>query len=193
MRGLFFMTIPHCGDQTIDIRGVEFIPTSMPYLWTDDSNTTQILRLWPHRSLPRRGFAAMILMAFTLGTIPLYGLLGTVVLWGILPFILAVVGALWWGLEKSYRDGDILEVLSLRPDNMLELHHRAADGTEYLWECNAYWARTEMHVSGGPVPFYVTLTGNGRAAEIGRFLSEDERKALFDELTRKLDKLRNRA
>lgn len=133
----------------------------------------------------------MILMAFLLGTVPLYGLLGTVFLWGLLPFILAVVGALWWGLERSYRDGDILEELTVQPGNMLRLHHRAADGSEYQWDCNTYWARTEMHVSGGPVPFYVTLTGNGRTAEIGRFLSEDERKALFDELTRKLDQLRN--
>lgn len=165
----------------------------MPYVWTSPPASTEILRLWPHRSLPRRGFAAMILMAFVLGTIPLYGLLGTVLLWGILPFILAVVGALWWGLEKSYRDGDILETLTLRPDNILELRHIAANGTEYQWDCNAYWARAEMHVSGGPVPFYVTMTGNGRIAEIGRFLSEDERKELFVELTRTLDDLRNRA
>lgn len=165
----------------------------MPYLWNTPQEASEILRLWPHRSLPRRGFAAMILMAFLLGTIPLYGLLGTVLLWGILPFILAVVGALWWGLEKSYRDGDILETLTLRPNNILELRHMAANGAEYQWDCNAYWARAEMHVSGGPVPFYVTMTGNGRVAEIGRFLSEDERKELFVELTRTLDDLRNRA
>ncbi|PSL18961.1 putative membrane protein [Shimia abyssi] len=124
----------------------------------------------------------MVLMAFTLGTIPLYGLLGTVLLWGILPFILIVVGGLWWGLERSYRDGDILEELSLS-DDILTLRHRPPKGDPKTWECNIYWARVEMHVTGGPVPHYVTLSGNGRTVEIGSFLSEDERKSLYGELT----------
>jgi uncharacterized membrane protein len=36
------------------------------------------------------------------------------------------------------------------------------------------------------VPFYVTLTGNGRTVEIGAFLSEEERKDLFNELSEAL-------
>lgn len=153
----------------------------MPHRWSDTPNTP-VLTLWPHRSLPRRGFAAMVLFAFTMGTIPLYGLLGTVFLWGILPFILIMVAALWWGLERSYRDGDILEELTLT-DDTLTLSHRPAKGETQTWDCNAYWARAEMHVTGGPVPHYVTLSGNGRIVEIGSFLSEDERKQLFSELT----------
>ncbi|MGR1580434.1 DUF2244 domain-containing protein [Thalassobius sp. S69A] len=162
----------------------------MPYTWSDDSKTAPLLRLWPHRSLPRRGFAAMILLAFTLGTIPLYGLIGTVALWGILPFILIMVGALWWGLERSYRDADILEELSLRGD-MLHLTHSPVRGAPLEWECNVYWTRVEMHVHGGPVPYYLTLAGNGRTVEIGSFLSEDERKSLYDELIRNLDAWRS--
>ncbi len=167
----------------------------MPYQWTDvqtSSGQARQLTLWPHRSLPRRGFAAMILMAFVLGTVPLYGLLGTVFLWGILPFILTVVGALWWGLERSYRDGDILETLTIRPGAVVELLHKPARGDIQSWDCNTYWARAELHASGGPVPFYVTLTGNNRTVEIGSFLSEDERKTLFDELVHALDSARNK-
>lgn len=152
----------------------------MPHHWTKDQPT--VLTLWPHRSLPRRGFAAIILMAFGLGTIPLYGLLGTVFLWGILPFILLMVGALWYGLERSYKDGDILEELRLKGSDLV-LSHRPARGETKTWAANVYWIRAEMHVSGGPVPNYVTLTGNGRKVEIGSFLSEDERKILFVELT----------
>ena len=154
----------------------------MPYHWVDAPQSDEpVLTLRPHRSLPRRGFAAMILFAFTMGTIPLYGLLGTVFLWAILPFVLVMVGALWWGLERSYRDGDILEELKRKGD-MLELTHRPARGETKTWECNAYWVRAEMHRKGGPVDHYITLTGNGRVVEIGRFLSEDERKQLFPEL-----------
>ena len=39
-----------------------------------------------------------------------------------------------------------------------------------------------MHQQGGPVPWYVTLTGNGRTVEIGAFLSEYERRVLYGEL-----------
>jgi len=154
----------------------------MPHTWTPNApDTKTVLTLWPYRSLPRKGFAAMILMAFLFGTVPLFGFLGTVVLWGLLPFIMLMVAALWWGLERSYRDGDILEELRLEGD-MLVLTHRPARGQTQTWECNIYWARPEMHVQGGPVPHYVTLSGNGRTVEIGRFLSEDERKALYTEL-----------
>jgi uncharacterized membrane protein len=141
-----------------------------------------VLTLWPHRSLPRRGFAAMILFAFTMGTIPLYGLLGTVFFWTLLPFILLMVAALWWGLSRSYRDGETREDLRLT-ENTLHLSHTPAHGKTSHWDSNVYWVRVDMHVAGGPVPHYVTLTGNGRTVEIGAFLSEDERKLLFSELT----------
>ena len=155
----------------------------MPHTWTPNApDTNVVLTLWPYRSLPRKGFAAMVLMAFLLGTVPLYGLLGTVFLWGLLPFIMLMVAALWWGLERSYKDGDILEELR-RDGDMLTLTHRPARGETRSWECNIYWARPEMHVHGGPVPHYVTLSGNGRTVEIGSFLSEDERKALYGELS----------
>ncbi|SMP25757.1 DUF2244 domain-containing protein [Shimia sagamensis] len=154
----------------------------MPYRWTKPRSPDQpVLTLWPHRSLPRRGFAAMILFAFIMGTLPLYGLLGSVALWGILPFTLIMVGGLWWGLERSYKDGEILEELSLQGD-ILHLRHVPARGAAQEWACNVYWVRVELHAHGGPVADYVTLSGNGRSVEIGSFLSEEERKQLYADL-----------
>ena len=51
------------------------------------------------------------------------------------------------------------------------------------WESNTYWVKVSLHEQGGPVPYYVTLKGGGREVEIGAFLSEDERKALFSDLS----------
>jgi len=153
----------------------------MPYSWTNSDDHSQSLKLWPHRSLPRRGMAAVVLGTFTMITIPLYPLLGTKVLWGLLPFLMAAVAAIWWGLERSYRDGNILEELTLDPRN-IHLTRTNPKGDRQEWDCNSYWAKAELHPLGGPVPNYVTLSGNGRTVEIGAFLSEDERKDLFNDL-----------
>lgn len=157
----------------------------MPYEWTASSEptgTVRHLRLWPHRSLPRRGFAAFILGTFTLITIPLYPLLGTIVLWGLLPFLLLAVAGLWWGLERSYRDGTLNEELTIDAEQV-HLTRTDPKGATKEWECQSYWAKATMHEKGGPVPYYVTLSGKGREVEIGAFLSEDERKVLYGELS----------
>jgi len=160
----------------------------MPYTWTDTSQDHQELRLWPHQSLPANGFAATILGIFTLSTIPLYGLLGTVALWGILPFMLLALGAMWYALRRNERDLQILEVLTLTTDTLhLTRQTRTSDPLE--WQCNPYWTKVNMHHKGGPVPHYVTLSGSGREVEIGAFLSEDERKALYGELSDKLRRI----
>ena len=99
----------------------------MPYAWTHDSGAAPAahLRLWPHRSLPRKGFAAFILATFAMITIPLYPLLGTVVLWGLLPFLLLAVAGLWWGLERSYRDARMSEELHIDSANVHLLRNQS--------------------------------------------------------------------
>jgi len=154
----------------------------MPYEW---SESRRHLTLWPHRSLPRRGFAVVIALFFGLAMVPLIGVLGTVLLWGLLPFGLAALAALWFGLRLSYRSGEVVETLSITPDETV-LMRRNPDGSEQGWACNTYWARAEIHETGGPVPWYVTLNGNGRRVEIGAFLSEPERRALYGELASEL-------
>jgi len=159
----------------------------MPYEWSD---SRRHLTLWPHRSLPRRGFAVVIGLFFLLAMIPLFAMLGTALLWGLLPFGLAALAALWFGLRLSYRSGEVLETLSITPDATV-LQRRNPDGSQQAWECNTYWARAEIHEKGGPVPWYVTLTGNGRRVEIGAFLSEEERRALYGELASELKENRS--
>lgn len=153
----------------------------MPYEWTQDT-TEKRLTLWPYRSLPRRGFVAFVLATFFMILLPLIGLLGTILLWGLLPFLLLAVGAIWWGLERSYKDGEICEELCLN-DTRASLTRTNPNGAVQSWETNPYWAKINLHPKGGPVPYYVTLSGSGREVEIGAFLSEDERKAMFAELS----------
>ncbi|CUJ92072.1 hypothetical protein RUE5091_01176 [Ruegeria denitrificans] len=157
----------------------------MPYRWKKTSETEQELRLWPHNSLPPRGAMIMILSVFLFGLIPLLAVLGSVILWGLLPFLLLTVLGLWLAIQTNYRARSVFEILTLTGTRAHLVHHDPRNGQQE-WTCNRYWARPEMHKRGGPVPNYVTLTGDGREVEIGAFLSEDERIALYDDLIQKL-------
>lgn len=156
----------------------------MPYEWmpTETQGGPKAeLHLWPFRSLPRRGFVWVMGMGFALMLIPLLALLGSATLWWLLPFALGAMGALWFFIEKSYKDGEILEELLIWSDRMTLTRH-GPRGALREWEANPYWVTVHLHKKGGPVPNYVTLKGDGREVEIGAFLSEKERPELFEEL-----------
>lgn len=155
----------------------------MPYDWIQkqQSPDSRIIELWPHNSLPPNGFAGFILATFTLITLPLYGLIGTAVFWALLPFLMVTLGMIWVALRRSYFNRQILERLTLDSEEIELVRHNPSGATQ-SWSCNGYWAKVQLHPKGGPVPNYVTLSGNGREVEIGAFLSEEERKALYDDL-----------
>jgi len=161
----------------------------MPYHWLPPTDGTQRLHLWPYRSLPRRGMVWFIGGTAALIAVPLVGLLGSPVLWGLLPFLLAAIAGIWWALERSFRDGEILEEMTLTPGRITLTRH-GPRGARQEWEANPHWVKPQLRPTGGPVPHYLTLTGGPRVVELGAFLTEDERKALHGELRARLSALR---
>lgn len=167
----------------------------MPYRWHDpapEPGTTAPLarlHLQPFRSLPQTGFVWFIGATAALLAIPLVGLIGSPVLWGLLPFLLAALWAIWHALQRSYRDGEITEELTLWPDRVT-LTRDGPRGQRRTWEANPHWVRVTLHETGGPVPNYLTLSGAGRKVELGAFLSEEERIALRPELVHALARIR---
>ena len=158
----------------------------MPYQWTDTvPKGTARLELKPHRSLPLRGFVVFIALTATMFLMPLLGLVGTALLWGILPFALLAIGGVWWAITRNYRDGTLTEVLTLGSDRA-ELVRRAPDGQEQQWQANPYWVTVQLYPTGGPVPDYLTLKGDGREVELGAFLTAQERRALAPEIEARL-------
>ena len=165
----------------------------MPYEWVkridgapEKSGASSLgvraeLHAWPYRSLPRKGFVLFIAVTATMLAIPLVAVLGSVILWGLLPFMAAAVAGIWWGLSRSYRDGELMEILTLTGDE-IEIVRRAPDGTEKRWSANPYWVSVQLYPKGGRVPSYLTLKGEGREVELGAFLSEEERQALAEEV-----------
>lgn len=141
------------------------------------------LHLWPHRSLPKRGFVAFIGITFALVLVPLGAVIGTPILWGLLPFVLGTLALTWGLLAKSYRDGEILEEFELWSDRV-SLTRTPRRGPVQRWDANPYWTEVRIYPDGGPVPQYLTLKGGGREVEIGAFLSPEEREALHPVIQR---------
>ena len=164
----------------------------MPYEWTQPTDAPNPplhqLSLWPYRSLPRRGFVWFIGLTVALISIPLLALLGTKYLWFMLPFLAAAVGAVWYFIERSYKDGMILETLAIWPDRM-ELTRQNPRGKPQQWSANPYWVTVHMHLNDGPVENYITMRGGEREVELGAFLSAQEREILLTELQTVLAKL----
>ena len=156
----------------------------MPYRWiAQHSNTSEmrILELWPHNSLSKLGFSGFIMITFCLILIPLLSLAGTALFWGLLPFMMMALWGIWFALQKSYKRNQVLEKLQFGA-TQLELTRTNASGKVQSWKCEGYWSCAHLYPKEGPVPNYVTLSGNGREVEIGAFLSQDERKSLYAEL-----------
>ncbi len=140
------------------------------------------LRLSPHRSLGERGFAGFIGATFVLLLVPLIAVIGTVVLWVLLPFLMTALAMVWIALRTSFaRQAALWETLSLSA-NRVVLERHDANGDVRCWEANPHWVKVTLHPDGGPVENYVTLKGGGREVEIGAFLSPGERLALYEEI-----------
>ncbi len=143
--------------------------------------------LWPHRSLSPRGFVWFIGATAALLFLPLLTQLGRTALWALLPFLMGAVAAIWTALRRSYRTES--EELSLSPQEIRITRHRPGK-QDQVWSANPYWVRPALHPTGGPVPDYLTLTGNGRTVELGAFLTREERRELFALLKTRLSEAR---
>ena len=161
----------------------------MPYQWTTRPDGAEELMLWPHRSLPRRGFVWFVAGTAAFAALPMLAVLGTAVLWGLLPFVVVTIGGLYWALGRSYHSAKLHEVLRLWPDR-LELQRTEADGRTRDWQAQPYWVHVTLHPKGGPVPDYLTLGGAGREVELGAFLTPEERADLARALDRRLAALK---
>ncbi len=141
--------------------------------------------LRPHKSLTPEGFVWVVGLTASLLTLPVLAVFGTPVLWGLLPFVVAAVWALWWGLKRSWRDRDLHEELLLWEDHVT-LTHIAPRRKPLVWEANPYWVQVRLKPEGGKVTDYVTLKGAGREVEIGAFLAPSERREIYKVLSREM-------
>ena len=164
----------------------------MPYEWKDtapdDTGAVSYqLRLWPYQSLPPKGFVWFIGLTAGFMALPVVAMLGTAVLWGLLPFVLLVIGGVWYAIQHSFRRGQTAEELLLNR-RTAQVIRRDPGGGLREWTTNSYWLRPILRR--GPVESYLTLTDGKREIELGTFLTPQERRHLHDDLLRRLANLR---
>ncbi|MEJ6397869.1 DUF2244 domain-containing protein [Yoonia sp. 208BN28-4] len=156
----------------------------MPYEWSPapphDTPDWQ-LSLWPYRSLLRKDFVIFMGATVALIALPLLAVIGSPVLWGLLPFFALALWGVWFALGVSYKRGEVLEELTVTADTAHLTRHNPK-GPAQEWEANRYWVTVHLHPKDGPVENYITLRGGDREVELGRFLDAAERLALYDEL-----------
>jgi uncharacterized membrane protein len=142
------------------------------------------LTLWPNRSLTRNGGTWLLGLAAAGLAMPLFGLAGTSAAWGMLPFPLLALAALFWALRRNQLDGRLSEELKVWPD-LITVVRREPGGGVRRWHANPFWVQPHLY-GDAPIENYLTLQGGGREIELGAFLSPWERETLHAELCRVL-------
>ncbi len=158
----------------------------MPYEWSKQPphhGADWTLSLWPYRSLLKREFVIFIGATAALVALPLLVLLGSVILWVLLPFFAITLSAIWYALHISYRRGEVLEELTASGAH-ITLRRTNPDGTTQNWQANRHWVRVQLHPTDGPVDNYIILSGGDRKVELGAFLDVSERLSLVADLKR---------
>jgi len=178
------MPIQHVSSQN----GASDYPEALSH-YNDQAPLWRVL-LYPHRSLSRNGFVIFMGVTSVMIAVPVLPLVGTKALWGVLPFLVGTIVLLWLFLKRNYRDGHIVEELSLWSDHicLIRLNPRGPLGQRRQeWSANPFWVSVSTHDT--PVKNYLTLTGGKREVELGAFLSPDERLTLKAALETQLKNL----
>ncbi|HXW09636.1 MAG TPA: DUF2244 domain-containing protein [Steroidobacteraceae bacterium] len=116
----------------------------------------------------------------TLGTALVFALQG---LWPVLPFAGVEVGVLWWAVRSSLRSGRQREAIVISDGAIVVERRGPACSSRLVFP--RHWATVKLRDP--PValhPRRLTIESHGRACEVGRFLTEDERHALAVRLRR---------
>lgn len=154
----------------------------MPYAWQSDApDGTRRLLIWRHRSLTPQGFAWVMGLTAAALTLPLLAVVGSVVMWGLLPFAVAALAGLWFAVQRDWKGGGPVEEVALTPA-VMSVTRRDPGRTDRHWHGNPYWVRLSLRPD-GPVEDYLTLSDGRREIELGAFLSPEERRELQADLS----------
>lgn len=125
----------------------------------------------------------MGITAFML-SVPMWGIAGTPVFWGLLPFLALAFWGLWFAIRSNGRNLSLTETLWIWRDEV-RVERCEPDGRRLRWQADPMRVRLKVHKD-ARLEDYLTLTGGSREIELGAFLAPEERVALAEEIERGL-------
>ncbi len=140
--------------------------------------------LWPNQSLTRPGLTWFLAISAGFLVLPLLGLVGTPVFWGLMPFLLLAFWGIWFAIRRNGQNLRITEEMKIWRDEV-RVERREPSGRILRWQAEPLRVRIKLHKD-QKIEDYLTLSGNGREIELGAFLAPEERVDLADEVERAL-------
>jgi uncharacterized membrane protein len=140
------------------------------------------IELAPNCSLTPSG-ARLFVGSLAAATFGLAGFLALQGLWPVLPFAGLEIALLAWAVRSSMRRGAEREVIVVSESDVV-IERRASSGSG-LTVFPRHWARVKLRdPQTSTRPSRLVIESHGRACEVGRFLTEDERRGLARRLQR---------
>jgi uncharacterized membrane protein len=97
--------------------------------------------------------------------------------WPVLPFAGIEIGLLAWAVKASMRAGLQRERITITEDSVT-VQHRSPD-SDWTLVFPRHWVRVKLHAPPAALhPSRLMLESHGRACEVGKFLTEDDRRGL---------------
>ena len=121
--------------------------------------------------------ALVFIAVVALGTLLVAGFFTFQGFWPILPFAGLEIAILTWAVRTSMRMGLQCEMITISTD-YVTVEHRSPDG-DWTSVFPRHWARVKLHAPLVALhPSRLVVESHGRVCEVGRFLTEDERRGL---------------
>jgi uncharacterized membrane protein len=145
------------------------------------------IELAPNCSLTPRG-ACIFVGSLALVVFVVAGFFAWRGLWPVLPFAGLEVGLLAWAVRTSLRKGAERELIVISEGSVVV--ERRAAGESLRTVFTRHWATVKLRdPQPSAHPSRLVIESRGRACEVGRFLTEEERRSLAERLQRLVGKM----
>lgn len=121
--------------------------------------------------------ARIFIGTMAVGTFSVAGFFTLQGFWPVMPFAGLEIALLIWAVRASMRKGQERETITITGDSVAVI--RSTQHGEQSSVFPRHWVKVKLHAPLAALhPSRLTLESHGRALEVGRFLTEDERRGL---------------